>query len=73
MALHAAGQPNGAQNYPFCFNLAVSSTGSDSPEGLGVQAYYESDQAGIVWDLFGKKPQDYPIPGVCFLPPSRFW
>ncbi|SPO03964.1 related to endoglucanase IV precursor [Cephalotrichum gorgonifer] len=63
IALHAAGGVGGAQNYPFCFTLAVTSAGSDSPEGLGVQEYYDEAEVGIVWDLFGKSPADYVIPG----------
>ncbi|PKS10422.1 hypothetical protein jhhlp_002173 [Lomentospora prolificans] len=63
LALHAAGQANGAQSYPFCFNLAVSSKGTDKPEGRSFEGYYSQTESGIVWDLFGKSPADYTIPG----------
>ncbi|CAI4218116.1 unnamed protein product [Parascedosporium putredinis] len=63
VALHAAGQTNGAQSYPFCFNLAISSKGTDKPEGRTFEGYYTSSEVGIVWDLFGKSPADYKIPG----------
>ncbi|KEZ42747.1 hypothetical protein SAPIO_CDS6033 [Scedosporium apiospermum] len=63
VALHAAGQPNGAQSYPFCFNLAISSKGTDHPEGRTFEGYYSQNEVGIVWDLFGKSAADYKIPG----------
>jgi hypothetical protein len=63
IALHAAGQLNGAQNYPFCINLAISSTGSDNPPGIVAQKLYKASDAGIQWDLFVKH-DSYPIPGV---------
>ncbi len=38
IALHATSQLNGAQNYPFSFNLAISSNGTDKPAGLSALA-----------------------------------
>jgi lytic cellulose monooxygenase (C1-hydroxylating) len=63
IALHAAGQPNGAQNYPFCYNLAISSPGTDKPAGVAGTALYNKAAPGIVFDLFGKR-DGYEIPGV---------
>ena len=63
IGLHAAGQTNGAQNYPFCFNLAISSTGKDKPAGIPATQFYKANSPGIVFDLFSKH-DSYPIPGV---------
>lgn len=63
IALHAAGQLNGAQNYPFCFSLAISSSGTAQPAGvLGTELYKNTDP-GIKFDLFTKF-STYQIPGV---------
>ncbi|KAK6193116.1 Transcription factor bye1 [Pestalotiopsis sp. IQ-011] len=45
IALHGAGTLNGAQNYPQCFNIAVTGSGSSSlPTGtLGVNLYKNTD------------------------------
>ncbi|KAK3941742.1 glycosyl hydrolase family 61-domain-containing protein [Diplogelasinospora grovesii] len=62
IALHAAGQLNGAQNYPFCFSLAIASPGTSNPDGvLGTQLYKNTDP-GIKFDLFTKHTS-YDIPG----------
>lgn len=44
-SLHGAGTLNGAQNYPQCFNIAVTGSGSSSlPTGtLGVNLYKNTD------------------------------
>ena len=62
IALHAAGQENGAQNYPQCFNLEVESSGSDEPAGVAGTSLYKADDAGIKFDLYSN-PTSYPIPG----------
>ena len=63
IALHAAGQLNGAQSYPFCFSRAISSSGTAQPDGvLGTELYKNTDP-GIKFDLFGKFTT-YQIPGV---------
>jgi lytic cellulose monooxygenase (C1-hydroxylating) len=67
IALHAAGQPNGAQNYPFCFNLAVASEGAQNPNGVPATEFYKSADPGILFDLFSKH-STYVIPGVSPLP-----
>jgi len=64
IALHAANNVGGAQNYPFCFNLAVSSSGSDAPKGQRIQGMYKSTDPGIYFNLFERKGGSYPIPGV---------
>ncbi|KAG5745312.1 hypothetical protein H9Q69_006611 [Fusarium xylarioides] len=62
IALHAAGQENGAQNYPQCFNLEISGSGSELPEGTLGTELYTSTEKGIVFDLYNS-PTSYPIPG----------
>ncbi|KAL1864835.1 hypothetical protein VTK73DRAFT_5615 [Phialemonium thermophilum] len=63
IALHAAGQPNGAQNYPFCLSIAVSSNGTDNPSGVPGTKLYKADDPGIHFDLFGPRSGGYQIPG----------
>lgn len=63
IALHAANQANGAQNYPFCFSLAISSQGTKRPDGVLGTALYKSNEPGVNFSLFVKY-SSYPIPGV---------
>ena len=63
IALHAAGQANGAQNYPFCYSLAISSTGTANPDGVPATSFYSATDPGIKFDLFTKFTE-YTIPGV---------
>lgn len=42
IAMHGAGSENGAQNYPFCMNIAITGGGSDSPSGTLGTALYTS-------------------------------
>ncbi|KAK6723729.1 hypothetical protein SNK04_002575 [Fusarium graminearum] len=62
IALHAAGQENGAQNYPQCFNLEVESDGTAEPAGVAGTSLYTASEKGIVFDLYNN-PTSYPIPG----------
>ncbi len=62
IALHSAGQENGAQNYPQCVNLKVTGGGSDKPSGtLGTELYTPSDE-GIKFNIYAQL-DSYPIPG----------
>ncbi|KAK3371810.1 glycosyl hydrolase family 61-domain-containing protein [Lasiosphaeria ovina] len=63
IALHAAGQTNGAQNYPFCFSLAISGSGTANPAGIPATQFYAANNPGIKFDLFSKFTS-YQIPGV---------
>lgn len=63
IALHAAGSVGGAQNYPFCFNLAVTSSGSDNPAGTLGEALYKETDPGIVYDIYQSTLASYTIPG----------
>ncbi len=63
IALHAAGNANGAQNYPFCFNLAIAGDGDKKPAGLPATELYKASDPGVLYDLFTKH-STYVIPGV---------
>jgi cellulase len=62
IGLHAAGSPNGAQNYPQCFNLAISSAGTENPDGVLATTFYKATDPGIKFDLYGSFTS-YTIPG----------
>lgn len=62
IALHSGNQANGAQNYPQCFNLKVTGSGSSKPEGVLGTSLYKADDAGILFDIY-KSVSTYPIPG----------
>lgn len=65
IALHVASQPNGAQNYPFCFSLAVSSQGTKNPDGIPATQFYKASDPGVTFDLT-RKYDSYKIPGASF-------
>lgn len=62
IALHSAGSADGAQNYPQCFNLAVSGTGSVQPSGVLGTALYQETDPGILYNLY-TAVEDYTMPG----------
>jgi hypothetical protein len=62
IALHSAGSANGAQNYPQCVNIAVSSSGTDKPAGVLATTFYNATDPGILFDLYGAFTS-YTIPG----------
>ncbi|KAL2815595.1 glycoside hydrolase [Aspergillus cavernicola] len=62
IALHSAGQENGAQSYPQCFNLVVSGSGSDEPEGVLGTTLYTPTDPGILFDIYSGATE-YPMPG----------
>jgi hypothetical protein len=62
IALHSAGESNGAQNYPQCVNLKVTGGGSDVPSGtLGTKLYTNTDP-GILVNIYTAL-SSYTIPG----------
>ncbi|EPS26325.1 putative cellulose monooxygenase [Penicillium oxalicum 114-2] len=62
IALHSAGSEDGAQNYPQCFNLQVTGSGSDKPSGvLGTELYRATDP-GILVNIY-QSLASYAIPG----------
>ncbi|KAJ5633445.1 hypothetical protein N7490_009784 [Penicillium lividum] len=62
IALHSAEESDGAQNYPQCFNLQVTGTGTESPSGvLGTELYSATD-AGILVNIYSSL-STYEVPG----------
>jgi hypothetical protein len=62
IALHAAGSQNGAQNYPQCINLRVTSGGGSTPSGSSATSLYSATHPGILFNLYTSF-SSYPIPG----------
>ncbi|KAK0617292.1 glycosyl hydrolase family 61-domain-containing protein [Immersiella caudata] len=62
IALHSGNQQNGAQNYPQCFNLQVTGSGSARPAGVKGTALYTPNDAGILFNIY-RSLTSYPIPG----------
>lgn len=62
IALHSAGNKDGAQSYPQCLNLKVTGGGNASPQGtLGTKLYSENDP-GILVNIY-QSLDSYDIPG----------
>lgn len=62
IALHSAEQADGAQNYPQCFNLAVTGTGSLQPSGVLATDLYQETDPGILFNIY-TSPLTYIMPG----------
>lgn len=62
IAMHGAESEDGAQNYPFCINIAITGGGSDSPEGTLGTALYTPTDAGIMFNPYTTLTS-YDIPG----------
>ncbi|KAH6658798.1 endoglucanase-4 [Verticillium dahliae] len=63
IALHGAGNDNGAQNYPQCLNLKVSGSGTVRPtNGVAGTSLYTRNQPGIIFNLYTSYTS-YPYPG----------
>jgi hypothetical protein len=62
IALHSAGSEDGAQNYPQCINLQISSSGTDEPSGVLGTALYNSTDPGILINIY-QTLDSYEIPG----------
>ena len=66
IALHSAGQENGAQSYPQCFNLEITGSGTEKPTGVKGTELYKADDKGILFNIY--TPLDtYPIPGPALI------
>ncbi|KAJ8107612.1 hypothetical protein OPT61_g8744 [Boeremia exigua] len=63
IALHSAGQPNGAQNYPMCINLEVTGSGTETPAGVTADKLYTATDPGISVNIYGGDLSGYKIPG----------
>ncbi|KAE8315324.1 Glycosyl hydrolase family 61 [Aspergillus parasiticus SU-1] len=62
IALHSAGNKDGAQNYPQCLNFKVTGGGSDKPEGTLGTALYKDTDPGIEINIY-QTLSSYTIPG----------
>lgn len=62
IAMHGAGSEGGAQNYPFCMNIAITGGGSDSPSGTLGTALYTPTDPGILFNPYTTLTS-YTIPG----------
>ncbi|KAM0197877.1 hypothetical protein ACHAPA_006422 [Fusarium lateritium] len=62
IALHGAGSKDGAQNYPQCFNIDITGSGTDNPEGTLTTELYTDSEPGILFDPY-KGSTKYEIPG----------
>ncbi|OGM47655.1 hypothetical protein ABOM_004336 [Aspergillus bombycis] len=67
IALHSASEANGAQNYPQCFNLRITSDGSDNPAGIPGTELYSATDPGILFNIW-ETMDSYPIPGPALYP-----
>lgn len=78
IALHAANNENGAQNYPQCVNIEVTGSGTENPEGVLATELYSPKDAGILFNPY-TNIQSYEIPGPALVgggspsnpPPSK--
>ncbi|CAK97151.1 hypothetical protein AnigIFM56816_007203 [Aspergillus niger] len=67
IALHGASSENGAQNYPQCFNLQVTGSGTAEPSGvLGTELYSPTDP-GILVNIY-QSLSTYEVPGPTLIP-----
>jgi cellulase len=66
IALHSGNQANGAQNYPQCFNLEITGSGTEVPEGVRGTELYRADDDGILFNVYSQ-PESYPIPGPALI------
>ncbi|OBT83529.1 hypothetical protein VE02_07371 [Pseudogymnoascus sp. 03VT05] len=62
IALHAAGQADGAQDYPQCVNLNIKGGGAKKPTGVALVGLYTPTDPGILFNLYTSF-SSYPIPG----------
>ncbi|KAK3984588.1 glycosyl hydrolase family 61-domain-containing protein [Cladorrhinum sp. PSN332] len=62
IALHSGGDLNGAQNYPQCFNIQVTGSGTAKPAGVKGTALYTPTDEGIRFNIY-RSLSSYPIPG----------
>ncbi|KAL6850812.1 hypothetical protein ACO1O0_007938 [Amphichorda felina] len=63
IGVHSAGEPNGAQNYPQCFNIEVTGSGTvQLPAGTPGTQLYRANDPGILFNPYGHV-DSYEIPG----------
>ncbi|CAN8097628.1 unnamed protein product [Discula destructiva] len=62
IALHGANSLNGAQNYPQCFNIKITGSGTANPTGTLGTALYKNTDPGIYLNPYVTLT-NYPMPG----------
>ncbi|KAK4123136.1 lytic polysaccharide monooxygenase [Parathielavia appendiculata] len=62
IALHGAGSLNGAQNYPQCFNIKITGSGTANPSGVVGTRLYKNTDPGIYFNPY-TTIKNYTIPG----------
>ena len=62
IALHSAGNADGAQNYPQCINLEITGSGTDAPAGESAEKFYTPNDPGILVNIYTSLAT-YKIPG----------
>ncbi|KAF4969825.1 hypothetical protein FZEAL_10158 [Fusarium zealandicum] len=62
LALHSAGQENGAQAYPQCINIKVTGSGTGTLKGGDLTTFYKAADPGVLFNLYGAF-SSYEIPG----------
>ena len=62
LALHSANNLNGAQFYPMCANLVISSGGSSNPSGVKFPGAYSATDPGVYVNIYYNF-NSYVIPG----------
>lgn len=62
IALHGAASEDGAQNYPQCFNIEITGSGTDNPEGVLATELYSANDTGIFFNPY-TTITSYDIPG----------
>ena len=64
IALHSAGQANGAQAYPKCININVEGgSGTETPAGVTADKLYTATDPGILVNIYSGDQSAYKIPG----------
>ena len=62
IALHTAGQPNGAQLYMSCYQLEITGNGTATPATVKFPGAYKASDPGIQFNIHAKQ-STYIVPG----------
>lgn len=66
IALHSAGDQDGAQAYPQCVNLVITGSGSETYAGEPATEFYKADDPGILVSIY-QTLTSYKIPGPALI------
>ncbi|KAJ2705158.1 hypothetical protein FB645_002638 [Coemansia sp. IMI 203386] len=59
----AGSSGSGAQYYLNCAQVQVYGSGSVTPDGVSIPGVYKADDPGLVFNIYNKTIDSYPIPG----------